>query len=236
MKEGYFSLVLHAHLPYVRHKEEGRLEERWLFEAITESYIPLLWELENSEVKDVLTISFSPPVLEMLADSVIQERYLDYVMKTEELLLKEAELAETKEEKELVAFYKKRYQKIKNTFVSYNKNILTGFRNLFEKGVIVCITSAATHAFLPYVKTKAAIRSQVVEAIRCFEQHFEVKPKGFWLPECAFAPGIDRILVEEGITYSFVDEHAIVNADPTPTKGSGSPIYSPHAYTFSKTH
>jgi 1,4-alpha-glucan branching enzyme len=236
LKEGYYSLVLHAHLPYVRHKEEGRLEERWLFEAITESYIPLLWELKGTKVKDAVTVSFSPPVLEMLADPIIQERYLDYLMKTEELLLKEAEIAETKEEQELVLFYKERYQKIKNTFLELNKNILAGFRDLFERGVIVCITSAATHAFLPYVKTTAAIRSQVIEAKRCFKQHFGVDPKGFWLPECAFTPGIDRILVEEGIQYSFVDEHAIVNADPTPSKGSGSPIYSPHGLILFPRH
>ncbi|MFC0558096.1 1,4-alpha-glucan branching protein domain-containing protein [Halalkalibacter alkalisediminis] len=236
MKEGYYSLVLHAHLPYVRHKEEGRLEERWLFEAITESYIPLLWELNDTDIKGALTISFSPPVLEMLADPIIQERYLDYIIKTEELLQKEVELAKTIEEEELNDYYILRYQKIKKTFLDLNKNVLNGYRTLFNNGAISCITSAATHAFLPYVKTKAAIRSQVVEAIRCFQQHFGVKPKGFWLPECAIAPGIDRILVEEGITYSFVDEHAVITADPTPSKGSGSPIYSPHGLILFPRH
>ena len=43
MTEGYLSIVLHAHLPYVRHPEYDEfLEEDWLFEAITETYIPLL--------------------------------------------------------------------------------------------------------------------------------------------------------------------------------------------------
>ncbi|GAE24760.1 glycogen branching enzyme [Halalkalibacter wakoensis JCM 9140] len=236
MKEGYFSLVLHAHLPYVRHKEQGRLEERWLFEAITESYIPLLWELQKVEVEDVVTISFSPPVLEMLSDTIIQERFLDYIIKTEELLNKEGQLAKTEEEQNLVNFYKNRYQNIKTTFVACDKNILNGFRDLFERRIIRCITSAATHAFLPFVKTKAAIRSQVREAVHCFEKHFGQKPKGFWLPECAFAPGIDRILIEEGISYTFVDEHAVLNADPIPAKGSGAPIYSPHGLVLFPRH
>ena len=35
--QGYLSLVLHAHLPFVRHPEHDKfLEESWLFEAITE--------------------------------------------------------------------------------------------------------------------------------------------------------------------------------------------------------
>ena len=43
MTKGYLALVLHTHLPYVRHpEEEDFLEEDWLFEAITETYIPLL--------------------------------------------------------------------------------------------------------------------------------------------------------------------------------------------------
>ena len=40
---GHFVLFLHAHLPYVRHPEyEDFLEEDWLYEVITETYIPLL--------------------------------------------------------------------------------------------------------------------------------------------------------------------------------------------------
>jgi len=40
---GHFALILHAHSPFVRHPEhEHFVEEEWLFEAITETYIPLL--------------------------------------------------------------------------------------------------------------------------------------------------------------------------------------------------
>ena len=43
MSLGYLSLVLHSHLPYIRHPEvDHHFEERWLFEAITETYIPLI--------------------------------------------------------------------------------------------------------------------------------------------------------------------------------------------------
>ena len=43
MAKGYIGFVLHAHLPFVRHPEYERfMEEDWLFEAITETYIPLI--------------------------------------------------------------------------------------------------------------------------------------------------------------------------------------------------
>ena len=42
------NLLLHAHLPYVRHLEyPSFLEEDWLFEALHETYIPLLIILED---------------------------------------------------------------------------------------------------------------------------------------------------------------------------------------------
>ena len=72
MPAGYLALVLHAHLPYIRHPEEpGIMEERWLFEAITECYVPLLWSFEKLVKEGVdfsLTFSLSPPLISMLND------------------------------------------------------------------------------------------------------------------------------------------------------------------------
>ena len=52
MAKGYFALLLHAHLPFVRHPEyPDFLEEDWLFEAITETYIPL-WQVFEGLARD----------------------------------------------------------------------------------------------------------------------------------------------------------------------------------------
>src|SRR6516225_512064 len=76
---GYLSLVLHAHLPFVRHPEhEQFLEESWLFEAITESYVPLLLLLErwqNDGVRARLTLTLTPTLCAMLQDPLLQARY-----------------------------------------------------------------------------------------------------------------------------------------------------------------
>ena len=40
---GNFILMLHGHLPFVRHPEhELFLEEDWLFEAVADCYLPIL--------------------------------------------------------------------------------------------------------------------------------------------------------------------------------------------------
>src|SRR5215468_6835791 len=77
--QGYLALVLHAHLPFVRHPEhENFLEESWLFEAITEAYVPLLqvlkgWEREG--IESPLTLTLTPTLCSMLLDPLLQERY-----------------------------------------------------------------------------------------------------------------------------------------------------------------
>ena len=79
--QGSLALVLHAHLPYVRHPEhEEFLEERWLFEAITETYLPLLERLDRLCYEGVsfrLTVSLSPTLLAMLSDELLQPVYAD---------------------------------------------------------------------------------------------------------------------------------------------------------------
>ena len=51
MATGYFSLVLHAHLPFVRHPEDPTvMEESWLYEAITGTYLPLVQMFEACEL------------------------------------------------------------------------------------------------------------------------------------------------------------------------------------------
>src|ERR1700684_3270145 len=76
--KGYLLLVLHAHLPYIRHPEYDRfLEERWFFEAVTETYIPLIkfFDRLQSEGKPFkVTLSVSPPLANMLEDPLLRER------------------------------------------------------------------------------------------------------------------------------------------------------------------
>ena len=83
MPQASLAFVLHAHLPFVRHPaHEDFLEERWLAEAITETYIPLLemlGALERDRVPARLTLSLSPPLLAMLADHLLRTRYLRHV-------------------------------------------------------------------------------------------------------------------------------------------------------------
>src|SRR3954447_13921012 len=100
MPLGYFSLILHAHLPFVRHPEYPEfLEEDWLYEAITEVYLPLIFifqSLHEAGARPRLAMNVSPPLCEMLADPLLQERYTRHLENLIELANKE--LDRTKEQ------------------------------------------------------------------------------------------------------------------------------------------
>src|SRR5262245_62040106 len=79
MTGGSLCIVLHAHLPFVRHPEhENFLEEDWLYEAISETYLPLLLVLDQlveDRVPFRLTLTLSPTLVAMLGDELLVSRY-----------------------------------------------------------------------------------------------------------------------------------------------------------------
>ncbi|HHY18526.1 MAG TPA: hypothetical protein GX522_01355, partial [Firmicutes bacterium] len=57
MKKGYLAFIFHAHLPYIRHAEsDSALEEDWLYEAIIETYIPIIRMLERLARDNISTL------------------------------------------------------------------------------------------------------------------------------------------------------------------------------------
>src|ERR1051326_8072762 len=92
---GYLCLVLHAHLPFVRHPEyDDFLEEDWLYEAITETYIPLLEVFDGLERDGAdwrMTMSVTPTLAAMLSDPLLQGRYLRHLDNLIALARKEVE-------------------------------------------------------------------------------------------------------------------------------------------------
>lgn len=235
MPVGYFSLILHAHLPFVRHPEYPEfLEEDWLYEAITEVYLPLIYIFQNLHEEGIsarLAINVSPPLCEMLADELLQKRYTRHLENLFELANKE--LGRT--QKEDPGFYEAARMYVENLGASldlwnnrYNRDLIKAFRELQEEGVIEVITCGATHGFLPLISTPEARRAQVQIAVANYRKHFGRGPRGIWLPECAYEPGIEDLLKEAGIEYFIGDTHAILYGDPRPRYGVHAPVVCPN--------
>lgn len=233
MEKGYLALVLHAHLPFVRHPEyPDFLEENWLFEAITETYIPLLkvfQQLGDDGVKYRITINLSPPLLSMFKDSLLQQRYLKRIENLIELAEKEVERTRWMPEfHDLAKMYRDHFRFCHYFYAEKNRCDLTNaFRQLQESGNVEIITCAATHGFLPLMLNPAAVRAQIKLAVQYHYQTLNRLPRGIWLPECGYYPGLDEILRSEGLRYFFTDAHGILHASPRPKYGVFAPLYCP---------
>ncbi|REJ77431.1 MAG: DUF1957 domain-containing protein [Acidobacteria bacterium] len=235
MPVGYFSLILHAHLPFVRHPEFPEfLEEDWLYEAITEVYIPLIFIFERlyeADAKPRLAMNISPPLCEMLADNLLEKRYTRHLENLIDLARKEFERVK-KEDPEFYDVVEMYVEMLEASLVlwndKYNRNLVNAFRELQDKGVLEIITCGATHGFLPLISTKESRRAQVEVAVNNYRKHFGRNPRGIWLPECAYEEGIEDLLKDCGIEYFIADSHAILYGDPRPKYGVHAPVSCPN--------
>ena len=226
-KKGYVSFVLHAHLPFIHHPEsDDYLEESWLYEAISETYIPLLQnyqKLVDEGVNFRITMSLTPTLLSMFDNKLLQQKYIHYLEKLIEL--SEKEIERTKDNKRvnrLSHYYYDRYSNDLHLFRDVWKcNIIEQFKHFQDIGVLEIITCGATHGYFPilYVNEEA-IRAQIAVGVQTYERFFGRKPRGIWLPECGYVPEADKYLKEFGIEYAIVESHGILYADPTPIYGT----------------
>src|SRR3989339_1934714 len=189
-EKGYFALVLHAHLPFIRHPEyEDFLEEDWLFEAMCETYLPLLdvYERLTSEGVDFrITMSLTPPLCAMLTDELLQQRYSKYLHQRIEL--SERELSRTKNTpySETAQMYARKFKRLRELYEDYyHGNILDGFKKFQDMGKLEIITCCATHGFLPLQVRKEPVYAQIRTAVDDYTRRFGRKPRGVWLSECA---------------------------------------------------
>jgi 1,4-alpha-glucan branching enzyme len=233
-EKGYLALVLHAHLPFVRHPEyEDFLEEDWFFEGLTETYIPLIEAFDRlieDKVDFRLTMSLTPTLLSMMSDPLLQYRYVRHLNKLIDLAGKEIERTRwTPEFHELALMYYWRLTRARQIFTErYYSNLIPAFKRYQDMGKLEIITCAATHGYLPLMTNQRAIRAQIEVAAAHYEKHFGRRPRGIWLPECGYTPGVEEILKQAGIKFFFTDTHGILYGAPRPRYGIFAPVYTPN--------
>jgi len=232
--QGYLSLVLHAHLPFVRHPEHDKfLEENWLFEAITETYVPLIqtmdgWLRDGMETR--LTLTLSPTLCSMLLDPLLQDRYQRHLEALIELADKEIHRTHWDNTyRELAWMYHHRFTTIRETYLAYGRNLVGAFRKFQEHGKLEIITCAATHALLPLLAGHPpSIRAQILVARDHYRSCFGCDPRGIWLPECAYVEGVENFLQEANIRWFIIDTHGILHSRPRPRYGVFAPVFTPN--------
>src|SRR5947199_3212262 len=246
---GSLALILHAHLPFVRHPEhEHFLEEDWFFEAITECYIPLvrmMQRLVDDHVPFKLAMSLTPTLCAMLQDKLLCERYVRHLDSLIDLAARERKRNRNHPSlRELADFYFKIFGEARRFFVDECKcDLVATFRELRESGGLEIVASAATHGLLPLLQepvmaksgdlgvrafaSATAARAQILIGRDVYLDLFGVEARGFWLPECGYGLGLESILQEANIRWFVLDTHGLWFGKPSPRRSIYAPCYTP---------
>jgi len=230
---GLLVLVLHAHLPFVRHPElESAAEEAWLFEALSECYLPLLGMLARLTAEGLpvrLALSLSPTLISMLEDELLQARYLRHLDALGRLSGREVRRTKGDGAYHSVArFYQRLWRERRDQFEGCGRSLLPTVRSLRDAGTIEPLCGTATHAYLPLLRLEPeAVRAQVTAGAAYCAKMLGEPAKGIWLAECGYYPGLDGVLKEAGLGYFFLESHGLALARPTPNFAPYEPVRCP---------
>ena len=229
---GRICLVLHGHLPWVHAPQHPEfLEEDWLFEAVCGTYLPvldMLDRLESDGIPSPLTIGLTPTLLEMLRAPALVTKIGQHLTRRLRLATLEARrLAGQEPQASAAAHYLERAESTRALWRQHNGDLPAAFAKHVASGRIAAMASCATHAVLPLVATPEARAAQVRVGCSLFQEVFGAAPAGFWLPECAYEPGVDALLAEQGLRWTVVETHAVTDAWPDPQHGPLRPLRLP---------
>jgi 1,4-alpha-glucan branching enzyme len=224
--DGRLALVLHTHMPYVEGFGTWPFGEEWLFEAIATVYVPLLDLLERDPSAAAVTLSLTPVLCDQLEAPGLHERLLAFLRElrvTTHAL--DAQGCRDGGEPTLAAEVERAggdYARAADRLEALGDGGL--LRGLLPH---TAWTSGATHAVLPLVATAAGVRLQLRAGIEAHRARAGAWGGGLWLPECAHAPWLDRLLEEAGVHATCVELTEVL-ADPlTPLATAAGPLLVP---------
>ena len=203
---GSLCLLLHSHMPYVEGFGTWPFGEEWLFEAVASSYVPLLEVVGDAAV----TVTITPVLadqLEAMRDGEAGERFVSFLRDTRSLVHSEdAQALEADGNADGAAELRRAagdYERADAFFEAAGRDLLARFAAL---GRAELWTSAATHALLPLLATRPGVGLQLAAGIDSHRRRFGDWSGGFWLPECAYRPGLEGDLAEHSVRAFCVDQ------------------------------
>lgn len=227
MPNGSFCLVLHGHLPWVLNHGRWPHGEVWLFEAAAETYLPLL-ELVKTGIAPI-TLGLMPVLLEQLRSPTFTDGFDAWL--AEQQGRAERDEADFTQRGELhlawlAKLWNAHFGDLRRRFDEIGRDIPGAFAEQARLGHVELLTSNATHGYMPLIQHDACSRAQVRAGVRTSERVLGYRPRGAWLPECAYRPGgpwtspvlgrpfeyragVEDVFANEGVRFFFVDAHLL---------------------------
>jgi 1,4-alpha-glucan branching enzyme len=205
------AIVLHAHLPWVREPNPWSWTERWFHEALWECHLPLvglLDRLANDGVRAPFTLSVSPPLLCMLRDPLLGDRFEAHLATIEALNERHGGRHPT-------TIYRERIAAARATWQGRGRNLVAALAEHASAGHIELVTTSASHAFLPALAPVDGAQAQLDIGAASFARHTGLRePTGRWLPECAIDESVRVAMAAARVGHTVVESYALEAARP----------------------
>ncbi len=242
MHNGNYVLILHTHLPFVLHHGISPHGVDWLNEAVAECYIPLLNvfnDLLNEGIKPNVTLDISPILCEQMENPDFKHIFVKYCdQKIEAAKIDREDFKRWGYDPHhiwLTEFWENWFSARKSDFIEkYNSSIIQALKELQDKDAIEIMTCGATHGYFPLLGYDKSINLQVKAAVENYQKYFGRRPRGIWLPECAYRPayfwkslipvapfnqkhfrrGIEEFLHHHQIDYFVTDQKLLEESKP----------------------
>ena len=198
---GDLAIVLHSHMPYVEGFGTYPFGEEWLFDAVIRSHLPVL------EAAEGVTVTVTPVLADQLEAPGVAQR-LEAFLREFRIGSCAADADDVEPElRPACEAEGRRYERALAALEPIGSDLLEIFRGPARSGRVELVPSAATHAVLPLIATSEARRLQLDAGLRSHRRRFG-DASGFWLPECAYEPGLDALLAEFGVGWFVTDQSA----------------------------
>jgi 1,4-alpha-glucan branching enzyme len=204
---GTFALVLHTHLPWLAHHGRWPVGEEWLHQAWAQSYGPLLdmlARLGERGHRDLLTIGLTPVLAAQLDDPYClheHHRWLaDWMLRADDL--------SGRHDPALRTLGAHESQQARRALARFESAWSAGgsplWRSMADAGVVELLGGPATHPVLPLVREPVADLA-LATGLDDHQRRLGRRPRGIWLPECAYEPGLEKVLERHGVRRVMLD-------------------------------
>jgi len=241
---GRFCLVLHGHLPWVLHHGRWPHGEDWLFEAASETWLPLLEVAMTARAEGLplqWSLGLTPILLEQLSSDRFKEGFVVYLQELVDRAQVDAASFTEAGDLHLAWLADRHVARLEGQLARFGEldgDLVAPWVELQDQGLVELLSSNATHGYHPLILHDACARAQVRAGLATSQRHFGRRPSSVWLPECAYRPpgpwtppavhgdvreraGVASLFAQEGVTAFVVDTHLIRGADPVATLEGG---------------
>jgi len=196
---GAFALVAAAHLPWLAGRPGATGEDR-VHEMLARRLVPLvdaLDRLAGEGVRDVLTLAVSPLLAAQLDDPELLAR-----SRTRAALPDGGGLPSAPRVGELLD-------------TRWRGGVSPVLRSLADRGVVELLGGPLGHPLLPRLLPEVA-RFELEAGLTDSVLRYGARPRGCWLPECAWAPWLADLVESAGVGHLVVDAALVESAGGHP--------------------